>query len=95
MPMYSEAKVVIFLCLSYPKTQGTTYIYETFFRPYVASHETEIDRSLLELKVRAGDMIFLYCQKAAMCLTENRFVLNDHVYINSLIYILIYLCISC
>ncbi|KAK8967673.1 putative HVA22-like protein g [Platanthera guangdongensis] len=31
-------------------TLGTTYIYETFFRPYVASHETEIDRSLLELK---------------------------------------------
>ncbi|KAK8928736.1 HVA22-like protein h [Platanthera zijinensis] len=49
------------------KAEGTTYIYETFFRPYVASHETEIDRNLLELKVSAGDMIFLYCQKAAMC----------------------------
>ncbi|KAK8956704.1 HVA22-like protein i [Platanthera zijinensis] len=66
MPMYSEAKVVFFLYLWYPKTRGTTYIYETFFRPYVASHETEIDRNLLELKIRAGDMIFLYCQKAAV-----------------------------
>ncbi|KAK8944338.1 HVA22-like protein h [Platanthera zijinensis] len=67
MPMYSEAKVVFFLYLWYPKTRGTTYIYETFFQPYVASHETEIDRNLLEMKVRAGDMIFLYCHKAAMC----------------------------
>ncbi|KAK8968478.1 HVA22-like protein i [Platanthera guangdongensis] len=81
--------------LWYPKTRGTTYIYETFFRPYVASHETEIDCDLLELMVRAGDMIFLYSHDAAMCLTDNRFVLNDHVYKNSLIYILIFLCISC
>ncbi|XP_020587448.1 HVA22-like protein i isoform X3 [Phalaenopsis equestris] len=29
-------------------------------------HETEIDRNLLELKARAGDMVFLYWQKAAM-----------------------------
>ncbi|KAK8948759.1 HVA22-like protein i [Platanthera zijinensis] len=60
MSMYSKAKVVFFLYLWYPKTRGTMYIYETFFQPYVASHETEIDHNLLELKVRAGDMIFLY-----------------------------------
>lgn len=66
MPMYSEAKVAFFVYLWYPKTRGTTYIYETFLRPYVASHETEIDRNLLELKARAGDMVFLYWQKAAI-----------------------------
>ncbi|KAK8913672.1 putative HVA22-like protein g [Platanthera zijinensis] len=67
MPMYSEAMVVFFLYLWYPKTRGTIYIYETFFRPYEASHETEIYRNLLVLKVRAGDMIFLYCKKASLC----------------------------
>lgn len=45
--------------------QGTTYVYDSFFRPYVAKHENEIDRNLLELRTRAGDMAILYWQRAA------------------------------
>lgn len=45
--------------------QGTTYVYDSFFRPYVAKHETEIDRNLLELRTRAGDIAVLYWQKAS------------------------------
>ncbi|EOY15005.1 Abscisic acid-responsive isoform 3 [Theobroma cacao] len=33
--------------------------------PYVAKHENEIDRNLLELRTRAGDMAVLYWQRAA------------------------------
>ncbi|EEF52707.1 conserved hypothetical protein [Ricinus communis] len=44
---------------------GTTYVYDSFFRPYVAKHENEIDRNLLELRTRAGDMAVLYWQRAA------------------------------
>ena len=40
-------------------------MYDSFFRPYVAKHETEIDRNLLELRTRAGDTAVLYWQKAA------------------------------
>ncbi|CAA7403485.1 unnamed protein product [Spirodela intermedia] len=65
VPMYSEAKLAFFIYLWYPKTRGTTYVYDSFFRPYVAKHETEIDRSLLELRARAGDILVLYGQKAA------------------------------
>ncbi|KAF7829580.1 putative HVA22-like protein g [Senna tora] len=65
VPMYSEAKLVFFIYLWYPKTKGTTYVYDSFFRPYVAKHETEIDRNLLELRTRAGDMAVLYWQRAA------------------------------
>ncbi|KAJ0968715.1 hypothetical protein J5N97_021592 [Dioscorea zingiberensis] len=65
LPMYSEAKLAFFIYLWYPKTKGTTYVYDTFFRPYVAKHETEIDRNLLELRTRAGDIVVLYWQKAA------------------------------
>ncbi|RDY11676.1 HVA22-like protein i, partial [Mucuna pruriens] len=65
VPMYSEAKLAFFIYLWYPKTKGTTYVYDSFFRPYVAKHETEIDRSLLELRTRAGDIAVLYWQKAA------------------------------
>ena len=45
--------------------QGTSYVYDSFFRPYVAKHENEIDRNLLELRTRAGDMVVLYWQRAA------------------------------
>ncbi|KAK7310961.1 hypothetical protein RJT34_08778 [Clitoria ternatea] len=65
IPMYSEAKLAFFIYLWYPKTKGTSYVYDSFFRPYVAKHETEIDRNLLELKTRAGDIAVLYWQKAA------------------------------
>ncbi|CAN1314899.1 HVA22-like protein i [Linum perenne] len=44
---------------------GSTYVYESFFRPYIAKHENEIDRNLLELRTRAGDMAIIYWQRAA------------------------------
>ncbi|KAK6115237.1 hypothetical protein DH2020_007506 [Rehmannia glutinosa] len=48
-----------------PDDLGTTYVYDSFFRPYVAKHEPEIDRNLLELRLRAGDMAVSYWQRAA------------------------------
>ncbi|KAM7517255.1 hypothetical protein LguiA_006838 [Lonicera macranthoides] len=65
VPMYSEAKLAFYIYLWYPKTKGTTYVYDSFFRPYVAKHETEIDRNLLELRTRAGDFAVSYWQRAA------------------------------
>ncbi|KAK4786920.1 hypothetical protein SAY86_010753 [Trapa natans] len=65
VPMYSEAKLAFFVYLWYPKTKGTAYVYDSFFKPYVAKHENEIDRNLLELRTRAGDMAILYWQRAA------------------------------
>lgn len=43
--------------------QGTTYVYDSFFRPYISKHENEIDRSLVEVRTRAGDMAMVYLQK--------------------------------
>ncbi|KAI3981627.1 hypothetical protein MKX01_007547 [Papaver californicum] len=42
---------------------GTTYVYESFFRPYLAKLETEIDRSILQLRARFADITLLYVQK--------------------------------
>ncbi|XP_008799405.2 putative HVA22-like protein g isoform X1 [Phoenix dactylifera] len=67
LPLYSEAKLAFFVYLWYPKTKGTTYVYDTFVRPYVAKHETEIDRNLLELRTRAGNILVIYWQKAWSC----------------------------
>ncbi|KAK8580836.1 hypothetical protein V6N13_143891 [Hibiscus sabdariffa] len=65
VPMYSEAKLAFFIYLWYPKTRGTFFVYDSFFRPYVAKHENEIDRNLSELRTRAGDIAVLYWQRAA------------------------------
>ncbi|CAA7042603.1 unnamed protein product [Microthlaspi erraticum] len=64
LPMYSEAKLAFFIYLWLPNTKGTTYVYDSFFKPYVSKHENEIDRNLVELKTRAGDMAMIYLQKA-------------------------------
>ncbi|CAL5357016.1 unnamed protein product [Camellia sinensis] len=60
--MYGEMKLAVFIYLWYPKTQGTSYIYETFLRPYISKHETEIDRKLQELRARAWDLAIYYWQ---------------------------------
>ncbi|KAI3518034.1 hypothetical protein L1887_06381 [Cichorium endivia] len=65
VPMYSEAKLAFYIYLWYPKTKGTIYVYDSFFRPYISKHETDIDRNLMELKTRAGDYVVLYWQRAA------------------------------
>ncbi|KAI3939158.1 hypothetical protein MKX01_002026 [Papaver californicum] len=65
LPMYGEMKLVFFIYLWYPKTQGTSYVYATFLKPYLSKHETEIDRKVLELKARAWDMFILYWQNFA------------------------------
>ncbi|CBI37947.3 unnamed protein product, partial [Vitis vinifera] len=64
LPLYGEAKLALFIYLRYPKTKGTTYIYNSFLRPYLAKHETEIDRNLLELRVKAREIAVVYWQKA-------------------------------
>ncbi|KAL5199875.1 hypothetical protein ABZP36_021078 [Zizania latifolia] len=65
LPMYSEAKLAFIVYLWYPKTQGTAYVYESFFKPYIGKHEAEIDRNLLELRTRASDMAAHYFQMVA------------------------------
>ena len=42
-------------------------MYESFFKPYIAKHETEIDRNLLELRTRAGDMASLHLCSIFSC----------------------------
>lgn len=71
VPLYSEAKLAFFIYLWFPKTRGTTYVYDSFFKPYVAKHENEIDRNLVELRTRAGDMAVIYCRRA-VCYGQTR-----------------------
>nr|VDC89216.1 unnamed protein product [Brassica oleracea] len=60
LPLYGEMKVVFFVYLWYPKTKGTRHVYETLLKPYIAQHETKIDRMIMELRARAWDFFIFY-----------------------------------
>ncbi|KAK9063909.1 hypothetical protein SSX86_017781 [Deinandra increscens subsp. villosa] len=79
VPMYSEAKLAFYIYLWYPKTMGTTYVYNSFFQPYISKHETEIDRNLSELRTKAGDMTVLYWQRAASYIQTRTFDIIQYV----------------
>ncbi|KAJ7978563.1 HVA22-like protein [Quillaja saponaria] len=64
LPLYSEAKLAFFVYLWYPKTKGSTHVYNSFFRPYMMKHETEIDHSLWELRIKFKEIAMLFWQKA-------------------------------
>nr|GEW90170.1 putative HVA22-like protein g [Tanacetum cinerariifolium] len=79
VPMYSEAKLAFYIYLWYPKTKGTVYVYDSFFRPYISKHETDIDRNLSELRTMAGDMAVLYWQRAASYIQTRTFDIIQYV----------------
>jgi len=53
--------------------QGTTYVYHSLLRPFVAKHESEIDQNLNELRTRAGDVALLWWQRGSVYV-QTRFV---------------------
>ncbi|KAJ7556531.1 hypothetical protein O6H91_05G087700 [Diphasiastrum complanatum] len=73
LPLYYEAKIAFVLYLWHPNMKGAPYIYGTFVKPYLTTHEREIDRTLNELKTRTGDMALSYWQSVAM-LSQSKFL---------------------
>ncbi|TYI32883.1 hypothetical protein ES332_A04G093200v1 [Gossypium tomentosum] len=60
LPMYGEMKFAFVIYLWYPKIEGTNFVYDTFVRPYVAKHETEVDRKIMEMRARAWNVFMHY-----------------------------------
>ncbi|CAN1277582.1 HVA22-like protein j [Linum perenne] len=60
LPFYGEAKLGFFIWLWYPKTKGTYFMYNTFLKPYVSQHQSEIDQKLQEVKVKVWDFAIHY-----------------------------------
>ncbi|KAL5538153.1 hypothetical protein UlMin_042805 [Ulmus minor] len=60
IPMYGELKLSLFIYLWYPKTKGSEYVYDAILKPYVAKHETEIERRLEDWRARAWDLAVFY-----------------------------------
>ncbi|CAM6094250.1 unnamed protein product [Calypogeia fissa] len=79
IPLYSEAKLAFIIYLWYPKTKGTTYIYSTFVRPFVAQHEEEIDQNLKDMKSKAGDYALFYWYKSSAYVQARFFELLQYL----------------
>ncbi|KAL8263147.1 hypothetical protein R6Q59_024496 [Mikania micrantha] len=60
IPMYGEMKLALIIYLWYPKTKGTEYVYNAMLRPFVARHETHIERSLKEMRAKAWNVAIYY-----------------------------------
>ncbi|KAF8700995.1 hypothetical protein HU200_033887 [Digitaria exilis] len=54
LPMYGEAKLAL----------GAGRVYDDYLRPFLAAHETDIDRGLLELRAKATDATASHLQAA-------------------------------
>ncbi|XP_042391488.1 HVA22-like protein i isoform X1 [Zingiber officinale] len=65
LPFYYGAKLGAFLYLWHPRTKGATFVYETYLGPFIAEHESEIDRLLFEFRARATDRGLIAWQMAA------------------------------
>jgi receptor expression-enhancing protein 1/2/3/4 len=57
IPFYSLFKLVFFLWLSLPQTEGSTYLFNTLLAPTFHEHERDIDAFLSSLKSRMSGAI--------------------------------------
>ncbi|KAF8917634.1 TB2/DP1, HVA22 family-domain-containing protein [Mucidula mucida] len=46
LPFYWEIKTVFFLFLSLPQTQGSTYVYNTYLKPFFVQNENAIEQGI-------------------------------------------------
>ena len=65
VPFYRAIKLIMYIYLWHPGTKGSTYMYDTVVQPYVAKHESKIDRAIAELKERAWNLALSYWYKSA------------------------------
>jgi len=65
VPFYRGIKLIFYIYLWHPGTKGSSYFYDTLVQPYVARHESTIDRGIAELKERAWNLALSYWYNCA------------------------------
>lgn len=60
LPLYGEMKLLFLVYLWHPKTKGSGHVYGTMLQPYLMKNEAEIERMMVEMKVRAWDLSYLF-----------------------------------
>ncbi|KAG4913573.1 hypothetical protein AAZX31_19G185000 [Glycine max] len=78
-PLYGELKLALFIYLWYPKTKGTGYVYNTVLRPYVSSHENDIEKKFREWRARAWDLAIFYWKNCTELGQATTFQILDYL----------------
>ncbi|XP_010246545.1 PREDICTED: putative HVA22-like protein g [Nelumbo nucifera] len=65
LPMYGEMKLAFIIYLWYPRTMGTSYVYETFLRPFMTRYEPDLDQNMGELRRRAWNLAVMHWHNVA------------------------------
>ncbi|KAK0233062.1 TB2/DP1, HVA22 family-domain-containing protein [Armillaria fumosa] len=50
LPFYWEAKTVFLLFLSLPQTQGSTFVYDTYLKPFFVKNHNSIDSGIISIQ---------------------------------------------
>jgi len=75
LPFYWEIKTLFLLFLALPQTQGSTYIYTTYFQPFFVKHEADLDTGIISLQRN----VFTFLQTRLAVLWEvARSAINDN-----------------
>ncbi|KAI0639614.1 hypothetical protein C8Q77DRAFT_1082069 [Trametes polyzona] len=53
IPFYWEARTVFLLFLALPQTQGSTWVYQTYFQPFLLKNQADIDASISAAQTNA------------------------------------------
>ncbi|KMZ66317.1 putative HVA22-like protein g [Zostera marina] len=65
LPLYGEFKLAFMVYLWHPRTLGTYHVYETLLRPFMAQHETDIERRLGIIMNKSIDVFTFYLKNFA------------------------------
>ncbi|KAM5533972.1 hypothetical protein V8D89_012397 [Ganoderma adspersum] len=57
VPFYWEARTVFLLFLSLPQTQGSTWVYQTYFHPFLTKNQADIDANIAAAQSNALSFI--------------------------------------
>jgi len=50
LPFFAEVKILFLLFLALPQTQGSTYVYDMYLQPFMATHEAELDADIVSIQ---------------------------------------------
>jgi len=60
VPFYGESKLAFIIYLWHPKTKGTDFVYNTVVRPFMAQHETDIEKRLQGMMSKSANLLIFY-----------------------------------
>lgn len=70
IPFYYEAKILFLVWLQLPQTNGATFVYHQYMKPFLKKHESRIDKELQDAQRKAGQIAARGVEKAKDAVTS-------------------------